>query len=137
MDHGVQTVMAQKPVEIGSGGFRCGGSAGGGKEHLSALPVEPVSQGIGGGMESGTVVEEKVRTLKTGIIHPAEPLNALTNLVGKTGQQKPAEPVMGITCGHKDHLGKKLLVSILHDIKQKGNSIVNKVMEKAETLQSL
>jgi hypothetical protein len=136
MDHGVQTVMAQKSVEIGSGGFRCSGSAGGGKEYLSALSVEPVSQSIGGGMESGTVVEEKVRTLKTGIIHPAEPLNALMNLGGKTGQQKPAKSVMGITCGHKDHLGKKLLVSILHDIKQKGNSIVNKVMEKAETLQS-
>jgi hypothetical protein len=101
----VQTVVAQKAVEIGFGRIRGGSFTGFREKFLSGLPVENPAQFSGGGVQEGVIVEEKVRSLKSHIIHPAEPLNGLTDMGGKGGKQKLSEPVMGITCGHKNHLG--------------------------------
>jgi hypothetical protein len=69
-----------------------------------------VSQSKGGGIQSGTEIEEEIRSLESRVIHPAKTLNTLADIRRKTGQQEPAEPVMGIACGHRNHLGKKLLL---------------------------
>jgi hypothetical protein len=67
--------------------------------------MEDLSQFSGCGVQEGVEIEEKVRSLKAHVVHPAEPLNGLTDVGRQSGKQKLSEPVMGITCGHKNHLG--------------------------------
>ena len=101
----VQSVMAQKTVEIGFGSIGGCGLAGHREKFLAGLPMEDLSQLSGGGVQQGIKIEEKVRSLKAHIVHPAEPLDGLTDIGRERGKQKLSEPVMGITCGHINHLG--------------------------------
>ena len=115
----IQTVVGQKSVKIGFGGFRGGSLAGGGEKFLSGLPVEFLSQLTGGGFQEGIVVKEEIGTLQTHVIHPAETLDGLTDIGRKGGKQKLSEPVVGIACGHRDHLG--VSVANLHSTPKSGN----------------
>ena len=106
MAHGIQAVMAQQTVEVGHGGFGTGGFAGGREKGSAVHPVKGLTQRSHGGFPVGVVVKENVRALETGVEHPAEPLDALAHIGRKVRQQKFSETVMGITCGHRDHLGR-------------------------------
>ena len=61
-------------------------------------------------------VKEEVRTVKTQIVHSAETLNALADICRQLGKNLPAKAVMGVICGHKNHLVARIL-SILHQNK--------------------
>ena len=75
------------------------------KEILPGLGVERAAQFSGGGFHQGIVVKEDIRAVKPHVVKPPEPLNAPGQLRTHAGKHLLSEPVVGIACGHKNHLG--------------------------------
>ena len=57
-----------------------------GKEGMTSLPVKGFSQIAGGRAHKGIVIEEKIRSLKSGIVHSAKTLDGLTDIGWKVGK---------------------------------------------------